>query len=255
MASRYFRNTGNNSWIVATNWSATDGGASVGAAPTTADDVFFTALSGATCNVGSNGVGLTLNCTGYTGTLTILTGITLTFTSNITLSSGMTFAVTGTGQLNINTGPCTLTTNGKTIPALQVASNAVITPSGALSVTTLNCGNCSFAGATGWTAGTFNVIGAGVTVTLAASTTYNVTGTFGCGSPDAGSHYLVKSGTPATKANINLTGIANLGWVDFTDINATGRKIYTFEGTVTTCTNVTQMIDRPVITTANSFII
>lgn len=241
MASRYFRNTGNLSWATTTNWSATDGGASVGAIPTTADDVFFTSNSG-NCNVGTNAVGLTLNCTGYTNTLTILTGITVTISGNVTLGSGMGLAVTGTGALTVS-GTCTFISNGKTVPTLVITATSTFTPSGALNVTTLTLGACTFVGGTGWTAVTCSFPTAGSNTTFVSGTTYNITGTLQTTGADGGTHQLIKSSTPGSKTNINLTGNCNLGYMDCTDINATGRPIYTFNGTVTTCTNVFQLVD------------
>lgn len=237
MASRYFRNTGNTSWSVTTNWSATDGGASVGAIPTTADDVFFTSNSGS-CTVNVAGVGLTINFTGYVNTITMTNGITIS--SNITLASGMTIA--GTSAFTAS-GVCTFVAAGKTVPALVITAASTFTPSGTLNVTTLTLGGCTFSGATGWTAVTCSFPTTGSNTTFVSGTTYNVTGTLQTTGADGGTHMLIKSSTPGSKANINLTGNCNLGYMDCTDINATGRPIYSFNGTITTCTNIFSLVD------------
>src|SRR4249919_2441483 len=98
MANRYFRNTGNTSWTVVTNWSATDGGVSVGAVPLATDDVFLTALSGATVNMNGAGVCLSFNCTGFTGTFAGASNLTIS--GNVTLSATMTITYTGTLIVN-----------------------------------------------------------------------------------------------------------------------------------------------------------
>lgn len=109
MAARYFRNTGNTSWNVTTNWSATDGGVSVGAIPTSADDVFLTANSG-DLNMNAAGVCLSFNCTGYTRTLSGASALTVS--GNVTLSS--TMIVTYTGLLTINAA-ASIDSAGKTL--------------------------------------------------------------------------------------------------------------------------------------------
>ncbi len=246
MANRFFRNTGNTSWSVTTNWSLTSGGASVGAIPTTSDDVFFDANSGA-CVTNVAGVGLSLTTTGYTNTLTFTN--TITITGNVTLNSGITIA--GAAALIIS-GTSTLTSNGKTIPNLTAQTAANITPSGALTITSLILGVSTFSGATGWTATTVT-IGSGGTVTLAASTTYNVT-TLNSVLATGSTHATVVSGTPGTKAVLAITGNVNVGYTNFTDINASVRPVYTFSGTVTTCTNVFSLTDMIAVPIEESLI-
>jgi hypothetical protein len=109
MAIYYFRNTGDVNWGTASNWSLTDGGGATGAVPTAADDALFTANSG-NCTVNaSNRVCKTLNFTGYTNTITMTFGITVS--GAVTLAAAM--GVAGTAALTVNT-TATLTSNGKT---------------------------------------------------------------------------------------------------------------------------------------------
>lgn len=108
MANRYFLNIGAN-WGDTANWSDTSGGTGGFSVPTNADDVFFDANSG-NCTVNASArTAKTLNFTGYTNTITMTFGITVS--GNVTLAAGM--GVAGTAALTVNT-TATLTSNGKT---------------------------------------------------------------------------------------------------------------------------------------------
>lgn len=104
MATRTFRGTLDSNWGLLGNWLE-------GAVPTSADDVIFDASSPA-CTVNASArVCKTINFTGYTNTITMTFGITVS--GSITLVSAMTIA--GTGSLTINaTG--TITSNTKVFP-------------------------------------------------------------------------------------------------------------------------------------------
>lgn len=92
------------------NWSA--GGTWVGGvAPTAADDVICTALSGNVTIDTTTCVAKTVDFTSYVGTLTVTAAKILTVSGNVTLIAAMT--ITGTGNLNLNAA-ATLTSNGKT---------------------------------------------------------------------------------------------------------------------------------------------
>jgi hypothetical protein len=121
MATYYYRNTGTGTWATTTNWSTTDGGASAGVIPTAADAAFFTANSG-NVSVTANGVCLSLNFTGYSGTLSGTAQITVS--GNITLSPTMT--ITTTGILAVNAAG-TLTSNGKVYPSTFTFSTGTYT--------------------------------------------------------------------------------------------------------------------------------
>ena len=110
MANRYFLNIGANFGDTA-NWSDTSGGTGGFSVPTNVDDVFFDANSG-NCTVNASArTAKTLNFTGYTNTITMTFGITVS--GNVTLSATMTIA--GASGLTVNaTG--NLTSNGKTWP-------------------------------------------------------------------------------------------------------------------------------------------
>jgi len=91
IANRYFINGGsNNNWSDTGNWSTTSGGSGGSAVPTSSDAVYLddkspncNANAGATRNAGS------LNCTGYTNTLTM--NVQISVFGNMTFVSGMTF--------------------------------------------------------------------------------------------------------------------------------------------------------------------
>jgi len=110
MANLYFRNAGSSSWSLATNWSLTNGGPGDGYMPTAADNVFVTSLSFNTINIGTSGVCASIDFTGYSGTVTGASGLTVS--GNVTLSATMT--ITWTGALIVN-ATASLRSNGKTL--------------------------------------------------------------------------------------------------------------------------------------------
>ena len=119
MANRYFLNIGVN-WGDSANWSDSSGGTGGFSVPTNVDDVFFDANSG-NCTVNASArTAKTLDFTGYTNTITMTFGITVS--GNVTLSATMTIA--GASGLTINaTG--NLTSNGKTWPnSLTIAGTS-----------------------------------------------------------------------------------------------------------------------------------
>lgn len=117
MANRYWVG-GTATWdnTVGTKWAATSGGAGGASVPTSADDVFFDAASTGTCTIISTNTGAkSINCTGFTGTITGNGAITIS--GSVTLSAGMTFSHTGVKTFN-STG--TITSAGKTFGATTV---------------------------------------------------------------------------------------------------------------------------------------
>ena len=129
MASYYFHNQGGN-WTDTTKWAASDASALLnindGATPTASDDVFLTANSGQ-CTISAASVGKSLNCTGYTGTLTH-NAFTLTLSGSATFVSGMTYPnVSSTsGALSFNAS-ATLTTGGKRMKAILTSGTMTLT--------------------------------------------------------------------------------------------------------------------------------
>ena len=143
MASRYWVG-GTAAWdgTAGTKWALTSGGTGGEAVPTTADDVFFDANSLGIVTIASGNTGAkSINCTGFTGRLTV--SVAITVAGSITLSSGMTYShttpiitVSGTGTI-ITAGKTfgTLTINGAGITvtqgdALDVGSSTITVTQG-----------------------------------------------------------------------------------------------------------------------------
>ena len=122
MASRYWVG-GTATWdgTAGTKWATTSGGAGGAAVPTAIDDVFFDAASGAvTVSVSDASVALSLNCTGFTGTLSF--SGTVTVSGSVTLVAGMT--ISGTFNWVIN-GTGTFTSGGKTLSSLEIFGSGI----------------------------------------------------------------------------------------------------------------------------------
>ena len=123
MATRYWVG-GTASWdgTVGTKWSDTSGGAGGFSVPTTADDVFFDAASGAvTCTIAAGNTGAkSINCTGFTGTITGSAAISVA--GSITLFATQTYTHSGTVTI---TGTGTLTTAGKTFSPLRISGSGI----------------------------------------------------------------------------------------------------------------------------------
>ncbi len=119
MANRYWVG-GTAAWdgTAGTKWASTSGGAGGQSVPTAADDVFFNAASGAnTVTVTGSRTCLSLNCTGFTGTITGTSTPVLTISANMTLVSGMTFNTTNGPSIifSSTTTGRTITSGGKTV--------------------------------------------------------------------------------------------------------------------------------------------
>ena len=134
MANRYWVG-GTASWdgTAGTKWALTSGGAGGQAVPTSADDVFFSALSTGTCTIDTGNTGAkSINCTGFTGTITGTAAISVA--GSITLFATQTYTHTGTVTL---TGTGTLTTAGKAFSAVTVdGSGITVTLGDALNLST-----------------------------------------------------------------------------------------------------------------------
>ena len=126
MALRYWVG-GTAAWdgTAGTKWALTSGGAGGQAVPTSADDVFFTNLSTGTCTISTGNTGAkSITCTGFVGTLagtaaisisgsvTLATGMTITYTGILSIIATATFTSVGktfTGNITINGSGITVT--------------------------------------------------------------------------------------------------------------------------------------------------
>lgn len=122
MADRYWvGGTANWDGTAGTKWATTSGSAGGASVPTTADDVFFDASSTGTCTIATGNTGAkSINCTGFTGTITGTEAISVA--GSITLVAGQTYTHTGTVTL---TGTGTLTTAGKTFSGVTVNGSGI----------------------------------------------------------------------------------------------------------------------------------
>lgn len=115
MANRYWVG-GTNSWssTAGTKWATTSGGAGGAAVPTSSDDVFFDANSGAvTVTLTSNRPCANFNSTGFTGTIALSNQLQIY--GNTTFGASTTFTGTSFVSFFATTTGKTITTNGVTI--------------------------------------------------------------------------------------------------------------------------------------------
>jgi hypothetical protein len=126
MADRYWVSGGTGNYNSTTNWSDTSGGASGASVPTASDAVFFDSNSGAgTAIINVASLALSLNTTGFNGTLR--------FNSNLTVSGDVTIGVStnfsntsGTPTLTVD-NDSNLTSNGVTFPYRLALGGAGVT--------------------------------------------------------------------------------------------------------------------------------
>jgi hypothetical protein len=149
LASRYWvGGTGDWDGTAGTKWATTSGGAGGSAVPTSADDVFFDANSGAnTVTIGAGtAICDSLTMTGFTGTLAFGTNsIDLTGSGSNTFLGATTYSVTGTPLINI-TGTGTLTvTAGAVTEANSISFTINNAASNAIGITG-SIRNLTFAG-------------------------------------------------------------------------------------------------------------
>lgn len=109
MAARYAVAAGGN-WNTDATWSTTSGGTADTVKPTASDDVFLDASSGNVTINATSPVCRSLNCTGYTGTLTHSSGVILSIgdatagAGDIALKfvSGMTYTIINNASSELN---------------------------------------------------------------------------------------------------------------------------------------------------------
>jgi hypothetical protein len=190
MADRYWvGGTANWDGTAGTKWSATSGGPGGASVPTSADDVFFNASSTGTVTISSGNTGAkSINCTGFTGTITGSTaGISVA--GSITLAAGMTFSYTGTLSF---TGTATLITAGKTFSGISINTPGVTLTLG----DALNMGNRTLT----IDQGTFDTSASG----------YNVTGGSIVSSNTNARTITLNNSTVTLSSNLNFSNSTNL---------------------------------------------
>lgn len=223
MAANIFTGTTNSNWGTATNWS-------LGAVPTAADanTATFNATS-PNCTVNISAVCNNIDFTGYTNTITMTNGITVS--GNVTFVSTMASRVAGSGSLTINTTSA-ITTNGATWNnALLFSTSSTKTITGTLTVTGLFTSSTSTQTVNGGTL----ILNGGITMTGAMSGTTAVTlggGTW--------------SGTGALSNNLTLAGNSTIsGGVNY----GTGTLLYS-SGTITVTSSTLNLIASATLNTS-----
>jgi len=147
-------------------WATTSGGAGGASVPTAGDDVFFDANSNTgsaiTVTIAAGNTGAkSINCTGFTRTITGTAAITVA--GSITLDAGQTYTHTGPMTI-IGTG--TLTTAGKTFSSVTIDNSGITVTLG----DALNTASREFV----LTRGVFDTSGFNVTIGSLASNNSNV---------------------------------------------------------------------------------
>lgn len=213
MGVKYARAVGGN-WSADATWSTTSGGAADTTAPTAADDVRLDAASGnVTIDTGATRVARSLDCDGYTGTLTqqavsLNLGDGTAGAGNIALrlSAGMSYpSPLGTiGFVSSSATQQTVTTAGKSLRAATFANaSGSWLLSDALTLTTNDLT---------LTSGTFNDGGFSITLAGAAAKvvmsngTLNMSGITTISSTTAATPWSVAAGTVNHTGTIALTG-------------------------------------------------
>lgn len=205
MADRYWVG-GTGTWdaTVGTKWAATSGGAGGQTVPTSADNVFFDAASGAvTVTVSGTRACLALNTTGFTGTITGTATPVLQINGSLTFGSGMTFDTTS-GPLTSFFGgtAATVNTNGIALRSFTIGKNVGVglTLNSAVTVSGTN--------GTSFQQGTFNLNDYTLTTTN-FNNTFSNTRTLNFGSGSNSKIVLTGSGTVfsfTTSTGFTLSG-------------------------------------------------
>lgn len=136
MADRYWVG-GTAAWdgTAGSKWALTSGGAGGQSVPTSADDVFFSNLSTGTCTISAGNTGAkSINCTGFTGTITGIS--TISVSGSVTLAAGMTYTYAAEMTF-LGTG--TITSAGKSFANIRInGSGITVTLGDALTLNTAN---------------------------------------------------------------------------------------------------------------------
>ena len=195
--------------------------------PTSADDVFFDATSTGTCTISAGNTGAkSINCTGFTGTLTGIAAITVS--GSVTLVAGMTYSHNATVTFN---GTGTLTTAGKTFSPVTVGGSGI----------TVTLGDAlTSAGGIIVAQGTFDTANYNVTASLFASSNSNTrTITFGSSTVTLSSstiNFTNNSGLTFNAGTSTIVCSGTTGTIIGGSASNTGVTFYNVSFTTTTAT-------------------
>lgn len=150
----------------------------------------------------------------------------------------------------VNSGACTISVS-VTIANITFTGyvSKAFTVNAAFTVTDTmqtSGGTVQWAGTVGWIVKNLANLGnTGDTTILIAGLTYLVKERYTRTNEKNSAHGKVISSVAGTKAIFTVMGGINIGYVDFTDINASGgRTLYPFNGVVTNCNNIISMTDK-----------
>ncbi len=172
-----------------------------------------------------------------------INGCTLTYTSGTITASGSTLTFDGNTTYNANPVSWgTISISGGTV---TITINSLLTCTGTMQLASNSA--TTFAGTSGWITGTLQMNNNAATsnMTLKNSVTYTVTTAFNASGGRVGNAVTITSDDGTLKAILTVyqTASTNVN-AFFTRIDASGgRVINTFNGTITTCTNIFQFND------------
>jgi hypothetical protein len=232
MASRFWVG-GSGTWdaTTTTHWATTSGGAGGASAPTSADDVFLDASSGAgTVTLAAGAVCKNLDCTGFAQTLSTPSGSTLdVYGTTFKLVAGMTWNL-GTSSFVLTfratAGTCLITTAGKSLATVtfdgvggtwQLQDNVTTTTNRSL---TLTNGVLDLNGKTLNLGGVFASSNSNVREMKAAGATINLNATGSVWSTTTSTN-MTQTGFASLTVNVNNTTAASKA------LGHTGQKIGT----------------------------
>lgn len=266
MGDRYAVATGN--WASTSTWSDTSGGSPGASAPVSGDTAYLNAASGAiTVTVAANAACTVLDCSGYSGTLTINSSYGLTVGGNITLVSGMTCSGTGTLEMSaagtLTSGGVsvswklsltgantkTLNTNGtKWVTVTPTMGGKILTLSSAFQCATLDLtdwGSAQFGGAYDISCDNFYMRGyRQQSITFKAGQALNISSKINLSCLRLSDGHTIKSDTSSSAFYINYSGTiaeCKVAGTIFTDIDASGSAVPLlnwFGGTLTRTSNI-----------------
>lgn len=263
MATKYARAVGGN-WTTDATWSTTSGGAADTTKPTAADDAVIDAASG-NVTIDSGAVCRSLDCNGYTGTLTHNSSVTLSIgdatagagNRALRFSAGMTYTISASSCalsfVSTSATQQTVDVGGKVTGNMQwgaggvlgsylLAGNLLANHASYFTTFTLNAGTLATGNYT-ITPSAFAIGFAGATTFTPGSSAINCKGAGGAGFACSASSLTVTANTATVTVDgaasgINVSNAVNLNGMKFV-LNGSGAQFVTAGGAFT-CGDVTR---------------
>ncbi len=167
--------------------------------------------------------------------------LNLTINTSDTITFGSVFNKSG-GALTYQSG--TIVSTGSTYNSAGSAININNTGFGLNNF--VATGNTTFGGSQGCTIQNLTCNTPGVTLTFAVGNTYEIAKTLNVAATSA-SRVLFKSSVTSTSTTINLVNDAteDIAFANFTDVVSTKLPVWTYKGTITRCTGISQLKTEP----------